>query len=54
MIGDSGASKITKDITNIIAQLPETVKGITGIDLTNIIKNYAQEKGINENKNIEQ
>ncbi len=42
MIGDSGASKITKDITNVMAQLPETVKGITGIDLTQIIKNFAQ------------
>lgn len=42
MIGDSGASKLTKDITNIMAQLPETVKGITGIDLTNIIRNYAE------------
>lgn len=42
MIGDSGASKITKDITNVMAQLPETVKGITGIDLTQIIKNYAE------------
>jgi flotillin len=42
MIGDSGASKITKDITNIMAQLPETVKGITGVDITNIIRNYAE------------
>ena len=41
MIGDSGASKITKDITNVMAQLPETVKGITGIDLTQIIRNFA-------------
>lgn len=41
MIGDSGASKITNDITKIIAQLPETVKGITGIDITNIIRKYA-------------
>lgn len=47
MIGDSGASKLTKDITNVMAQLPETVKGITGIDLTQIIKNYA-EKGEKE------
>ena len=43
MIGDSGASKITKDITNIMAQLPETIKGLTGVDITNIIKNYAGE-----------
>lgn len=42
MIGDSGASKITKDITNVMAQLPETVKGLTGIDLTRIIRNYAE------------
>jgi flotillin len=42
MIGDSGASKITKDITNIMAQLPETIKGLTGIDLTNILRSYAE------------
>lgn len=47
MIGDSGASKITKDITSIMAQLPETVKGLTGVDITNILKNYA---GGNETK----
>lgn len=46
MIGDSGASKLTKDITGIIAQLPETVKGLTGVDLTNILKNFAQEKDV--------
>lgn len=42
MIGDSGASKLTKDITNVMAQLPETVKSLTGLDLTNLIKNYAE------------
>lgn len=42
MIGDSGASKITKDVTSIVAQLPETVKSLTGVDLTDIIKNYAK------------
>ena len=44
MIGDSGASKITKDVTNILAQLPETVKGLTGVDITNILRNYAGDK----------
>lgn len=44
MIGDSGASKITKDVTNIMAQLPEVVKGLTGVDITNILKNYAAAK----------
>ncbi len=41
MIGESGASKITKDITDIMSQLPETIKGVTGIDLIDIIKKYA-------------
>jgi len=41
MIGDSGASKITKDITGIMAQLPETIKTLTGVDITGILKNYA-------------
>jgi len=45
MIGDSGASKLTRDVTNIMAQLPETIKGLTGIDLTNMIKNYAEGGG---------
>ncbi len=44
MIGDSGASKITKDVTDIMAQLPETVKGLTGVDITNIIRKYAGEE----------
>lgn len=42
MIGDSGASKLTKDVTSIVAQLPETVKSLTGLDLTEIVKNYAK------------
>jgi len=54
MIGDSGASKLTKDITNVMAQLPETVKGLTGIDLTDILKNFAGgSKGQAEKANIE-
>jgi flotillin len=53
MIGDSGASKLTKDITNVVAQLPETVKSLTGIDLTDIIKNYAGGDKGNTNKTNE-
>jgi flotillin len=48
MIGDSGASKLTKDITNVMAQLPETVKSLTGLDLTDIIRNYAQKGAVKE------
>jgi len=50
MIGDSGASKITRDITEIMAQLPETLKGLTGIDLAEIIKNYADTEKSKEKK----
>lgn len=42
MIGDSGASKLTKDVTSIVAQLPETVKSLTGIDLADMVKGYAK------------
>jgi flotillin len=54
MIGDSGASKITKDITSIMAQLPETVKGLTGVDITNILKNYAGGTETKEQEKTEQ
>jgi len=34
------ASKLTKDITAIIAQLPPLVETMTGIDITAIMKNF--------------
>ncbi|MBN2492495.1 MAG: flotillin family protein [Planctomycetes bacterium] len=37
--GDSGgASRITQDVTNVIAQLPPLVEALTGVDLANVIK----------------
>jgi flotillin len=35
----AGSSKVTQDISNIIAQVPATVEAITGIDLTQTIRN---------------
>lgn len=35
----SGASKITQDVTNIIAQLPPAVEALTGINLMDVIQN---------------
>lgn len=35
----AGASKITRDIANIMSQVPVTVEAITGVDLTETIKN---------------
>ena len=33
-----GASKLTQDVTNIIAQMPETLEALTGIDLLSKIR----------------
>ncbi len=33
----AGASKVTADITNIVAQVPATVEALTGIDLTKML-----------------
>ena len=35
----AGASKITKDITDIIAQVPATIEALTGLDLLGTIRN---------------
>jgi len=35
----AGASKVTQDITNIIAQLPTLIESLTGIDILTTIKN---------------
>jgi flotillin len=43
--GGGGASKITKDVTDIIAQLPPVVEGLTGVDLAKMIQKFAAGKG---------
>jgi flotillin len=35
----AGASKLTQDVANIVAQVPATVEALTGIDLTETLKN---------------
>ncbi len=47
----AGTSKITQDVANIVAQVPATVEAITGIDLTETIKNLP---GFDESKAGEQ
>jgi len=36
--GGAGASKVTKDVTEIIAQLPEVIDALTGVDLQKLIE----------------
>jgi len=40
--GGAGASKITKDVTDIIAQLPPVIESLTGVDLETLIKNIPE------------
>ena len=42
--GDGGASKITKNVTNIVAQLPEVIDSLTGVDLVDVVKNVVNKK----------
>ena len=35
----AGASKLTQDVANIIAQLPPTIEALTGVDLVETLKN---------------
>jgi len=37
--GGAGASRITKDITEIIAQIPPVIESLTGVDMETLIKN---------------
>ncbi len=47
--GDGGgASRVTRDVTDIIAQVPETVEALTGLDLIRAIKDLPAVKGAQE------
>ncbi|MFC2015674.1 flotillin family protein [Chloroflexota bacterium] len=35
---EAGASKLTKDITNIVAQVPETLEALTGVNLVDALR----------------
>jgi len=49
--GGAGASKVTKDVTDIIAQLPPVIEGLTGVDLETLVKNIPEiRKGMYESK----
>jgi flotillin len=41
----AGASKVTRDVTNIMAQLPPALEAVSGIDLSEIIKRIGSRGG---------
>lgn len=51
--GQGGASKVSKNVTNIISELPEVINSLTGIDLVELIKDLSAKKGIKENIEVE-
>lgn len=55
--GEGGASKISKNVANIMAEVPEVVNSLTGIDLIELIKGITDKKDIKVkdiDKNIEE
>ncbi|HEX9743943.1 MAG TPA: SPFH domain-containing protein [bacterium] len=40
--GGAGASKITKDVTDIVAQLPPVIESLTGVDMETLLKEIPQ------------
>jgi len=50
----AGASRVTQDIANIIAQVPETVEALTGVDVIKAIKNLPAIKGAEASQETEE
>ncbi|MGD1994741.1 MAG: SPFH domain-containing protein [Anaerolineae bacterium] len=44
----AGASRVTKDVANIVAQMPELVEALTGVDVIGSIKNLPAVQGTEE------
>lgn len=42
--GGAGASKVSQDVANIVAQVPATVEALTGVDIIKTLKNLPQVK----------
>lgn len=38
--GEGGASKVSRNVSNIISQVPEVVNALTGINLVDLVKNF--------------
>jgi flotillin len=51
--GGGGASKITRDVADIVAQLPPIVEGLTGVDLAKMIKDFADRKAAARDRETE-
>jgi flotillin len=43
--GGAGASRVTQDVADIVAQLPPVVEGLTGVDLHALIRRFTKGEG---------
>ena len=48
--GADGASKITGQVANVLAQLPDVVKSLSGVDLAKLLQNMVEEKSLPKSK----
>ena len=46
--GQGGASKITKNVTNVMAELPDVINSLTGINIVDLIKDMTKKEKINK------
>jgi flotillin len=46
----AGASKVTQDVTNIIAQVPATVEALTGVDIVGTIRDLPGFRKLSDKK----
>lgn len=51
--GQGGASKVTKNITNIMSEIPEVINSLTGVNIIDLVKNLSQNKNENQIENDE-
>ncbi len=51
--GQGGASKVTKNITNIMSEIPEVINSLTGVDIIDLVKKMQEGKNVsNENDEV--
>lgn len=51
--GQGGASRVSRNVTNIISELPEVINSLTGIDLVEMVKELSGKKGLKEETNVD-
>lgn len=49
--GQGGASKVTKNITNIISEIPEVINSLTGVNIIDLVKKMNEGKNVNSVNN---